>query len=702
MRFLPRFSLAAVAALAVLATASAGVNTPQSGWYSGNPLLGPNALRDIACADSTCYAAGEFGTLLKSTDGGSNWKGIVTGLSLYLNRVGLAGGSPDKVIIASDCALRRSDDGGEHFTRLPFTARDVGCPARVEAFSFPTDKVGYVALADGNVLATTDGGRSWSRRTNRAVTDLLCTSPTTCVASWGGGLARTSDGGASWTPVETTPIAMGRLATAGPLTLYAAGTASYISKSTDGGQTWTTHRLDDVPTTHLVDIECGDELHCLMSTTDGPIVRTDDGGVSGTRVSPSDGPAYAVGFASSSRAIAAGALGSAHVSNDAGATWTAVGTRVGGSFTVLAATAPTVAYAGGVTGGLARTGDAGQSWSSVNPPTNATIVSLAGSGPDRVFAYASDGSLERSDNGGQSYSLLNPGTFRPTAIAAIDPSRLLLLGRGLSLSTDAGDSFTPATGKIARAQLNAADLATGAVFVYGASRIFRSSDRGGHWRELAKPKRRAIKDLDFVGPNLGFLLDARGALWKTTNGGGNWNVLPGVGSPAFQVEFSSPLNGYVAIRGGFGSLRIGGVVLRTTDGGRSWHPQRVSSFPLGGLESEGAVDYALAEGNVLYATNVGGDVGAPSNLKIAVRVTSRKKPRHVLLNGRLTPADGGEEIVVSMLQNGSWTHRRLTAASNGTFSARWTIRKTATFVAQVLGDADHRGAGTRPLTVKVR
>jgi len=60
MRLLPRFSLAAIAALAVLTTASAGVNTPQSGWYSGNPLLGPNALRDIACGGSTCYASGDF------------------------------------------------------------------------------------------------------------------------------------------------------------------------------------------------------------------------------------------------------------------------------------------------------------------------------------------------------------------------------------------------------------------------------------------------------------------------------------------------------------------------------------------------------------------------------------------------------------------------------------------------------------------
>ena len=700
MRLLSRFSLAAVAALAVLTTASAGVNTPQSGWYSGNPLLGPNALRDIACGGSTCYASGDFGTLLKSTDGGSRWTGIVTGLSLNLRRVGLAGGAPDKVIIASDCALRRSDDGGEHFSRLPFTARDVGCPARVEAFSFPTDKAGYVALSDGNLLATTDGGRSWSRRTNRAITDLLCLSATTCLATWGGGIARTSDGGASWTPVETTPVAMGRLAPAGPLTLYAGGQASYISKSTDGGQTWTTHRLNGVSTNNIADIECGDEVHCLMAA-EGFLFRTDDGGVSGTTVTPSNGPIFAVGFASSSRALAAGASGTAHVSDDAGATWSLVGTRIDGLFHVLAATAPTVAYAGGEQGVLARTNDAGQTWSSVNPPTNAAIVSLAGFGPDRVYAYAADGSLERSDNGGQSYSLLNPGTFRPAAIAAVDLDRLLLLGRGVALSTNGGDSFTPAAGKIAGAQLNAADHAAGAVFVYGSVRIFRSTDRGTHWREIARPKRRVIMDLDFVGPKLGYLLDGFGDLWKTTNGGGNWKSLSGVGSRAFQVEFSSPLNGYATIAG-FGSIRAGGVVLRTTDGGRSWHPQLVSPFAVANIESGGSIDYLLAGQDAMYATAVGGDVGAGSALTIAARPHSRKKPGRVVLSGRLNPADGGEEIVVSLLQNGRWTHRLLTAASNGTFATRWSLGRTGTFVAQVLGDADHRGAGTRPLTVKVR
>ena len=63
---------AVAAALTLIAGASAGVNTPHSGWYSGNPTLGPNNLTDLVCGGTTCYAAGAFGTLLKSTNAGSS------------------------------------------------------------------------------------------------------------------------------------------------------------------------------------------------------------------------------------------------------------------------------------------------------------------------------------------------------------------------------------------------------------------------------------------------------------------------------------------------------------------------------------------------------------------------------------------------------------------------------------------------------
>jgi photosystem II stability/assembly factor-like uncharacterized protein len=703
MGYLSRFVIAALAAFALISTASAGVNNPQSGWYSGNPLLGPNTLRDLSCSGATCYASGDFGTLLKSTDGGATWKGIVTGLTIDLGRVRLAGGQADQVVVGGGCSVRRSNNGGETFFRLPFTTRDTGCTDAVASFSFPTPTTGYFLLASGRTLVTTDGGRTFTRRTPVPDThnqgfDILCTAERTCLAvGLASGILRTQDGGVSWTRVGFT----GRidvLVQADAQTIYGVGTSREVAKSVDGGATWAPKTF--LPVNGNGRVACGDAGHCLFATGGTQVVRTIDGGSSYTTIVPSGDPTFAVGFASQFRAIAAGSFGSAEISTDAGATWESVGSRVAGSFGVLAAASDTVAYSGGAQGVLVRTADGGQSWTNVSPPTDSVIKSLAGVGPSRLYVLSSDRTLQRSDNGGASYSLLNPGTANPVAIAALDVDRLLLLGQGLPhLSTNGGETFERASGKPARANLRAADLASGAAFAYGDLTIAKSIDRGVHWTAVKKPKKRVIADLDFVGRNTGYLLDIRGVLWKTTNGGRVWRQLA-VGAPGYAVEFSNGLNGYVAVHG-FGSVRAG-VVMRTTDGGRSWHPQLVSRAEVTTLEATGSVDYALANGSSLYATTIGGDIGSLSALTINARPSTLKRPGRVLVRGRLSPADGGEEIVVSMFAGGRWAHRLAIAASNGTFVTRWRVARDASFVAQVLGDADHTGAGTRTLSVKVR
>ena len=185
-----------------------------------------------------------------------------------------------------------------------------------------------------------------------------------------------------------------------------------------------------------------------------------------------------------------------------------------------------------------------------------------------------------------------------------------------------------------------------------------------------------IVDLDFVGPNLGYLLDARGAIWKTTNGGGNWKSLSGVGSRAYQVEFSSPLNGYATVAG-FGSIRAGGVVLRTTDGGRSWHPQLVSPFAVADIESVSLIDYLLAGQNAMYATAVGG-TSEPDRAddRRASAFAEEAGPCGRERQARSGRRRRGDRRLA--LQNGRWTHRLVTAASNGTFATRWSLRRSGT------------------------
>jgi photosystem II stability/assembly factor-like uncharacterized protein len=708
MGLLSRFAGAALVAIALVSAASAGVNTPQSGWYSGSPLLGPNTLTDLACAGSTCYASGRFGTLLKSKDAGATWAGIVTGLTLDLSRVRLAGGSGDRVLVGGGCALRRSDDGGDTFFRLPFTARDTGCRDQLASVSFPTAGTGYLLLSTGRVLSTADAGHTFTRRTPvpGGATDIHCTAERTCFATGPTGLIeRTTDGAVSWTQVANFPgSSLVGLERADSATLYAVGYNLTVVKSVDGGATWMRKTVHDVPGANLRSIRCGDALACLITTEQGTLVRTADGGENYTSVVPSSDQTFAVSFAGPTRAVAAGAFGSAEVSNDQGDSWAPVGSRIGGVFRTLSAASDSVAYAGGDQGVLARTSDGGQTWSNVSPPTDATILSLAGVGPDRLYVLASDGSLQRSSNGGGSYSLLNPGTTAPVSLAAVEVNRLLLIGpRGLVYSADGGETFDQIQDRAVRnVRLSAVDFGAGSVVAYGPRAAAVSTNGARNWRKLALPRKRIVGDLDFANPRLGFVLDTRGMLWRTANGGRSWSQVSTLGTSAgYAVSFADRLNGYVAVPA-FGSVH-GGLVLRTADGGRTWHPQLVSPALVNALATFnlGSTDYALADGSFLYATMRRGDTGAPEKLTISAEPRSLPKAGRVRVSGRLNPADGGEEVVVARLAGGRWATQKVIAASNGTFVTRWRVSRGSVFVAQVLGDADHVGTGTPPLAVRV-
>jgi photosystem II stability/assembly factor-like uncharacterized protein len=702
-KFLARLPLVAAlaAALVLLGGANAGVNTPHSGWYVGNPLLGPYALTDLACAGATCYAAGEAGTVLKSTDGGSAWTGIVTGLTQNLRRVRTVGGSAESIVVGGGCAVRRSDDGGQTFARLPFTANDAVCPSPLSALSFPSATAGYLVLESGAVLSTADRGRTFSRRTSipgGAPLDLLCTSESTCLAvTAGGSIQRTTDGASSWTQVGSLPgAALRAVHAADSTTLYAVGDNLGVMKSEDGGGKWARVPVNGTPPGNLTSVRCSGAEICLLATATGAqVLRTNDGGKTFKSLVPSTDPTLAVAFASATQALAVGAQGSAEVSSDAGQNWRAVGTRIAGQFGVLEPVSSSVAYAGGVDGVLARTVDAGQTWANVSAPTTATIVGIAAPSADTVFVLGNDGGLQRSDNGGTSYKILNTGsTVAPAAVAALDGDRILLVGpRGIRRSLNGGDSFEPVGDRLGSgAVVGAVDITPVAVVAYGARTVIASSDGGQTWKRVTLPRRMVVRDVAFLSARLGYVVDLQGRVWRTANAGKTWMQMHGLGSPVRLLEFADARNGY--------AIPHEGLILRTTDGGKSWHPQLLGSIV--DIRVAGGTDYALGGTSTLYATNSGGDTGGAQSLSITAKPRLLRKPAQVTVSGKLSPADGGEEVFVAIRTGTGWASKRVTVASNGTFVTRWTVSRTSVFVAQILGDADHAGAGTTPLTITVK
>jgi hypothetical protein len=119
------------------------------------------------------------------------------------------------------------------------------------------------------------------------------------------------------------------------------------------------------------------------------------------------------------------------------------------------------------------------------------------------------------------------------------------------------------------------------------------------------------------------------------------------------------------------------------------------------MEAAASTSYLLVGDSVLYATTSGGDVGLNRKLTLTAKPRSLSKRATVSINGKLSLAAGGEDVIVSRYMAGSWVQRHATVASNGTFNTRWPVSRTAIFVAQAYGDADHAAVGTAALTVKL-
>jgi photosystem II stability/assembly factor-like uncharacterized protein len=119
-------------------------------------------LRAIYFVDSlTGWAAGDAGTVYRTTDGGRTWKLLVTNTSVNINRIHfvdwntgwMLGEAPGKDDGPSQTVLLSTINGGRKWKRQPLPD--------VVSFYFIDAKTGWAAGRDAKLLKTTDGGATW-------------------------------------------------------------------------------------------------------------------------------------------------------------------------------------------------------------------------------------------------------------------------------------------------------------------------------------------------------------------------------------------------------------------------------------------------------------------------------------------------------------------------------------------------------------
>jgi photosystem II stability/assembly factor-like uncharacterized protein len=132
-----------------------GASSPQ--WFWQNPLPQGNNLRGASFVDANIgTVVGDYGTIVRTTDGGNNWTVQGSGTTQNLWAVSFTDVN-DGTAVGEGGTVLGTTDGGAHW--VPETS---GTTLQLRGVSFAGDASNGTAVGEsGTILRTTDGGKRW-------------------------------------------------------------------------------------------------------------------------------------------------------------------------------------------------------------------------------------------------------------------------------------------------------------------------------------------------------------------------------------------------------------------------------------------------------------------------------------------------------------------------------------------------------------
>lgn len=500
-------------------------------------------------------------------------------------------------------------------------------PAHLSAVQWsPSGSRALVVGDTGAVFLSTDSGSTWQRRSSGVTADLLAVAWQSEATAWAcgerslgwtrvGDLLRSTDGGLSWTvELADHPASLTSVVFVDPVHGWVGEAATELLRTTDGGATWDA-LAGGSPTSTLefLDSHIG---FAAGSGMDFDLFRSTDGGSTWALAYENpNGTIIGVDFASPSQGFLADPV-SVSVSTDGGLTWglraslseawladlelasPSLGWLVGhrqavdssdalilvstdGGFgwsqqtfsspnglSAVSAWDSSRVLTAGRYGTLARTSDGGQTWTSCPARAANDILDLAMADASSGWAVGPPNLLERTSDGGRSWMrVAGVGASTLEGLFRLDATNLFACGLySFVASTDGGTTWEERNGSLDCHDLHFSDSLTGLAGTrYG---IWRTTDGGYNWDYVAGMGLGGVFGFDFVDQLLGFAAAGIENILGTTDGGVTWTTAYSAPPPSVYlsaVDFADASHGW--------ATGAGGLVVATTDGGVSWAEQ---------------------------------------------------------------------------------------------------------------------------------
>lgn len=436
-------------------------------------------LRAVSLQDDIAIAVGRSGVVLRSTDRGRNWTEIRRGgeelLDVHQNgrRV---------LAVGTNGAILRSEDGGQQWSQVENAS---------DALLYSVYQYGNWSLAvgaDGTILRSTDAGVTWvatGSGTRERLRGVAIQQSTAVIVGAGGTVLRSNDNGVNWAPLTAA-------GNAGLVAVRQQGREALVAtrggrvlRSADSGLTWQPVVQPVVGALAGITFE---GLRALAVQTDGQLLVSNDSGNTWQyqEADVSEFDQQVAGLHQfGPRVFTFGDSGLIARSDDSGLSWSRVAPGYQQSIDALSQSNQ-FALAAGRTGSILRSVDGGQTWSSVRTPTEERLFALDMQAQVAVAAGA-QGTLIRSANNGEFWQRARVITGEDLHAVSLHDADGIAVGRNGSIlrSTDQGRNWSTAE-PLSQANLNAVHLVDqNAVAVGDASTILRSADNGQTWQSIA-------------------------------------------------------------------------------------------------------------------------------------------------------------------------------------------------------------------------
>jgi photosystem II stability/assembly factor-like uncharacterized protein len=561
-------------------------------WEWLNPLPAGNQIYDMQSVDSLhTWAAGSYGTILATSDGGKIWELQPTGSDDFLVSVNFIDTNKGWA-----CGLRgtilSTVDGGSSWKQMKFPGtylRDI---------SFRDSLNGWLAAAyTDKLFFTHDGGLSWDSVATGNSDGYTQVKFLNADYGWAvstfGPMFLTRDGGASWQAVQTGAWYPNRLCIIDSLNGFLCDGKANLFTTKDGGLTWTKKQFPEVGAMDMFFLDkdtgwvAGLKYNPAGTVSEGRVGRTTNGGKTFTYYSVAGTKAiYTLSFADSRNGWAVDNCGIIFLTDDGGISWAKQSQSISNQhhMGVFSLKGTHKAWCVGYSGTILKTEDDGKSWSIQQSNTTQHLMSVYFTDENHGIAVGCASPILKTNDGGEHWDTVSrPVNYYLGKVYFRDSLNGWITSHHAILNTiDGGSTWGVSYSTIEDFEIrdivftdSLHGYAAGSVFSPDwESKIVATSNGGQTWNEVHFDRFSDLYSLCFTSIHNGWACGSRGRILHTIDGGETWETTwySDTLVDLYSICFTDSLNGWIVGENSY--FKNGtGLILRTFDGGETWIEQ---------------------------------------------------------------------------------------------------------------------------------